>query len=51
MAFSLDSHGFSIDVSDQGDVINQTLEFFGHRGILRLLEILLAIPDCADMGG
>ena len=27
------------------------LEFFGHRGILRLLEILLAVPDCAVMGG
>ena len=49
MAFSLESHGFSIDVSDQGDAINWTLEFFSHRGILHLLEILLAVPACADM--
>ena len=50
MAFSLESHGSSIDVSDQCDVINQTLEFFVHRGIFHLLEILLAVPDCANMG-
>ena len=51
MVFFPESHGFLIDVCDQGDTINRTLEFFSHLGILRLLEILLAVPDCTDVVG